>query len=148
MAEAAYQPARRGRVPVAHLSTEPEPILMKTTRRSLVSVAVAGLLLGAVSTSFASCASNQGAAAASAQEKHACKTMNSCKAQGGCKAGDNGCAGKNSCKGNGGCATVSHHACKTHNSCKGQGGCKSGDNGCAGKNSCKGKGGCAVPVKH
>jgi hypothetical protein len=42
-------------VPAAHLSTEPDPILMKTTRTKLVSAAVAGLLLGA--TTLTSCSS-------------------------------------------------------------------------------------------
>ena len=120
---------------------------MKKSKSALLSAAVAGLLIGSVST-LASCTSTKASTNEMAMEKHACKTMNSCAGKGGCKSGDNGCAGKNSCKGKGGCATAAKHDCKSHNSCKGQGGCKTGDNGCAGKNSCKGKGGCAGPVQH
>ena len=117
---------------------------MKKSRSAALSAAVAGLLLGAVSTSLTSCSS--GAEMNMQVDKHACAGHNSCQGKGGCKSGDNGCASKNSCAGKGGCATVSH-ACKAHNDCKAQGGCKSGDNGCAGKNSCKGHGGCKV-TKH
>lgn len=119
---------------------------MNKTKSALVSAAVAGLLLGTVSTSLTSCKSASTAEAA--MDKHACKSLNTCQGKGGCKSGDAGCAGKNSCKGKGGCATAAPHSCKGSNACKGQGGCKSGDAGCAGRNSCKGKGGCAVPVKH
>jgi hypothetical protein len=120
----------------------------------LISAAVSGLILGATSTTFAACTSEDkaptGEQATEALElpKHACKTYNDCKNQGGCKTGDNGCKAKNSCKGKGGCATVAHHGCAKQNECAKQGGCGSGDNGCKAKNSCKGKGGCAVPIKH
>jgi len=119
---------------------------MKKTKSALVSAAVAGLLLGSVST-LTSCMSTPSSTEVM-MDKHACKGMNACTGKGGCKTDVNQCAGKNSCKGKGGCATAAHHSCKGSNACKSQGGCASGDNGCAGKNSCKGKGGCAVPVKH
>jgi hypothetical protein len=123
---------------------------------ALLTIAVAGLLSGALGSSCAKSTSDAPAAAAKQDAnpaalglaKHACKAMNECKGQGGCKAGDAGCAGKNTCKGKGGCATVDKHSCAGKNTCKGLGGCSMGDNGCPGKNSCKGKGGCSVPVMH
>ena len=125
------------------------------SNEALLSIAVAGLLAGALGTGCSSkeepkapaaSATANVDAAAMGLPKHACKTMNECKGQGGCSAGAG--AGKNSCKGQGGCATVAHHSCSSKNECKALGGCSSGDNGCAGKNSCKGKGGCSVPVMH
>ena len=80
---------------------------MNKTKSALVSLAVGGLLLGALSTSLTSCSSAP--KAESAMEKNACKGMNSCKGKGGCKTGDNGCGGKNSCKGKGGCGVPVKH---------------------------------------
>jgi hypothetical protein len=38
-------------------------------------------------------------------------------------------------------------SCAGQNDCKGLGGCSSGDHGCKFKNSCKGKGGCEITAK-
>jgi len=125
------------------------------SNEALLSIAVAGLLSGAIGSSCGKHEDSKAPAVAATQStdpaamglpKHACKSMNECKGQGGCKAGDAGCAGKNSCKSKGGCATVARHGCAGKNDCKALGGCSSGDAGCAGKNTCKGKGGCGVPV--
>ncbi len=128
-----------------------------SSNEALLSMAVAGILAGALGSSCTTkeepkapaVAATKGADPASmGLPKHACKTMNECKGQGGCKASDAGCASKNSCKAKGGCATVARHSCSGKNECKALGGCSSGEAGCAGKNSCKGKGGCSVPVAH
>jgi hypothetical protein len=76
-----------------------------TTTQTLLSFAVAGIMLGAI----AGCASSQPAAespepaAHAAEAKACCKGMNECKGKGGCRAGEHSCAGQNACKGQGGC---------------------------------------------
>ncbi len=115
---------------------------MKKSHSLLVTSAFAGLLLGAGTSTLASCSKADSTQQQAANDKHACATLNQCAGKGGCKTGNNGCKTKNSCAGKGGCATVAHE-CATKNACKGQGGCK----GTAGKNECAGKGGCKVPVQ-
>ena len=112
---------------------------MKRTTKSILGMAVTGILIG---TTVTSCSSKAEASGAAAKEK------NSCKGRGGSNGKEHdaqGCAGKNGCKAE--LANATRHECKGHNECRGQGGCASGDNGCAGKNSCKTHGGCAVPMK-
>jgi hypothetical protein len=90
---------------------------MKRSTRALVAgAAFAGLMTGAVVSTYASqtTTSPKGTTLANWGQmddsgadkgKHDCKGKNSCKGTGGCKAGDNGCKGQNSCKGKGGCNT-------------------------------------------
>ena len=114
---------------------------MKRTTKSLLGMAVTGILVGTTALSCSSKAEGTSSTAA-AKEKNSCKGPGGC---GGKDAKEQGCGGKNGCKAE--LASATKHECKGHNECRGQGGCASGDNGCAGKNSCKTHGGCAVPMK-
>ncbi len=79
-----------------------------TTKHTLAAAAIAGLLTGTATKTYAASSSdNQSGAKVGmmAKDTNACKGQNACKGHGGCKSGDNGCKGKNSCKGKGGCAT-------------------------------------------
>lgn len=87
--------------------------MMKSNKALITGAALAGLIAGSATTTYASnfrvrmhaMTQSDQPADSKVKEKHACKGQNSCKGKGGCKAGDNGCKGKNSCKGKGGCAT-------------------------------------------
>jgi hypothetical protein len=90
--------------------------MKKSTRVLLAGAAVAGLMAGIATRTYATQTPDvkRGAALSNFGQlddegdkgKHDCKGKNECKGQGGCKSGDNGCKGKNSCKGKGGCSTL------------------------------------------
>jgi hypothetical protein len=81
--------------------------MTKTARTIVLSAAMAGLVVGTMTTTTGCKSESAGSQASdNAAAKHDCKGLNSCKGQGGCQTGDMGCRGKNSCKGKGGCKSA------------------------------------------
>ena len=95
--------------------------MKKSTKVLVAGAAMAGLMSGVASRTYAYPATSQtlqisalntsgtfGLLDESGDKgKHDCKGQNACKGQGGCKTDKNTCKGHNACKGQGGCSTMS-----------------------------------------
>ncbi|MFO0723181.1 MAG: hypothetical protein U1E65_05325 [Myxococcota bacterium] len=84
-------------------------------KQSLITAAMAGMMLSAVGAAHAAPARgpskelrpglSQRVDDQKGSDKHGCKGKNACKGKGGCKTEKHACKGQNACKGQGGCAT-------------------------------------------